>query len=167
MAGRFIKEGGAHAVKLEGGKRVAASVKAILNANVPVMGHLGLVPQSVYRKGGYYVQGKKHSDANEILKDAKLLESLGVFSIVLEGIPAPLGKKISKALKIPTIGIGAGPDCDGQILVLDDMLGMTDGPVPRFVKSFASLRPLMMKAVDQYRNEVSSRRFPAKEHSYF
>ncbi len=166
MAGRFIKEAGAQAVKLEGGRRVAPSIKAILDSNVPVMGHLGLTPQSVYKTGGYRVQGRKPSDANQLLKDAKLLQSLGVFSIVLEGVPAPLGKKISAALKIPTIGIGAGVGCDGQILVLDDMLGLSEGPIPQFVKSFASLRPQMVKAVQQYKSAVESRHFPTKMHSY-
>ena len=165
-AGRFVKEGKAQAVKLEGGKRVATSIKAILNANVPVMGHLGLVPQSVHKMGGYHVQGKKPAEAQEIFKDAKLLQSLGVFSIVLEGIPSPLAKKITRALHIPTIGIGAGPHCDGQILVLDDMLGLTEGHSPKFVKHFASLRPTMDKAIRQYQIEVESHRFPTQAQSY-
>ena len=165
-AGRFIKEGGAHAVKVEGGSRVAESGKAILKANVPVMGHVGLVPQSIHLQGGYHIQGKPRDEIQAIIKDAKLLESLGVFAIVLEGIPASLGKKLTKLLKIPTIGIGAGPHCDGQILVLDDMLGLTEGHAPRFVKKYAHLREVMKKAIHSYQKEVLSRRFPTLEHSY-
>lgn len=165
-AGRFVKEGRAQAVKVEGGRRIAPSIKAILNSNIPVMGHLGLTPQSVNKQGGYHVQGRMPKDAAELLRDAKLLQSLGVFSIVLEGIPAALGKKISRALKIPTIGIGAGPHCDGQILVLDDLLGITNGPSPKFVKKYANLRPLMAKAVRQYSADVLHRRFPTPDTSY-
>jgi 3-methyl-2-oxobutanoate hydroxymethyltransferase len=165
-AGRFIKEGRADAVKLEGGKRVAESVKAILKANVPVMGHVGLTPQSINKEGGYRVQGRSAREAKDVFNDAKLLEKLGVFAIVLEGVPAALGRKITKALKIPTIGIGAGPDCDGQVLVLDDLLGISTGPSPKFVKRYANLRPLMTKAVRSYVSDVTSRRFPTLDRSY-
>ncbi len=166
LAGRFIKEGGAEAVKLEGGSRIAGSLRAILNANVPVMGHLGLTPQSVNKIGGFKVQGRKRTDAAHIIMDAKFLEKLGVFSIVLEGIPADLARKITKMLKIPTIGIGAGPDCDGQILVFDDLVGFSSPPLPKFVKRYANLKPQIVQALTQYRYEVITRRFPEKGHSY-
>jgi 3-methyl-2-oxobutanoate hydroxymethyltransferase len=138
----------------------------MLNANIPVMGHLGLVPQSVNRKGGYFVQGRKPKDAQVLLQEARYLESLGVFSIVLEGIPGKLGQKISKTLRIPTIGIGAGSGCDGQILVLDDLLGFGEGPVPSFVKKFANLRPLMTQAISSYQREVEKRQFPSPQQTY-
>jgi 3-methyl-2-oxobutanoate hydroxymethyltransferase len=166
MAGRFIKTGGAQAVKVEGGRRVGASIRAMINANIPVMGHLGLVPQSIHQKGGYFVQGRSPKDARFLLDEARYLESIGVFALVLEGIPAALGGKISKLLKIPTIGIGAGPGCDGQILVLDDVLGLGSGPTPKFVKKFADLRPLMERALSTYRREVESHRFPASQQTY-
>lgn len=164
-AGRFLKEG-AQAVKLEGGARVADSVKAILKANVPVMGHLGLTPQSVVRDGGYRVKGRGAREARELLAEAKLLEKLGVFAIVIEGVPAPLGKRITRALKIPTIGIGAGPHCDGQILVFDDLVGLTPGPLPKFVKPYASLRAPVISAVRRYAADVREKRFPTLVHSY-
>jgi 3-methyl-2-oxobutanoate hydroxymethyltransferase len=165
-AGRFIKEGRAEAVKVEGGRRIGASIKAILKANVPVMGHLGLTPQSIHQEGGYHVHGKKTGEAEMILKEAKYLESLGVFSIVLEGIPAAVGRRVTKHLRIPTIGIGAGPDCDGQILVLDDMLGISQNKTPRFVQRYAHLLPLMEKAVRLYSSDVRSHLFPTHQHSY-
>lgn len=164
-AGRFIKEGGAVAVKLEGGRRVEKSIRAILNANVPVMGHLGLTPQSVNREGGYRVQGRMPKDARDLLADARLLEKLGVFSVVLEGVPAPLGRKISRALKIPTIGIGAGSGCDGQILVLDDLLGISES-LPKFAAKYADLRKPMASAVRRYAADVRSGKFPDDAHSY-
>ena len=164
-AGRFIKEAGAVAVKLEGGRRVEASIEAILNANVPVMGHLGLTPQSVNREGGYRVQGKTPKAALTLLGDARRLEKLGVFAIVLEGVPAALGRKISRALRIPTIGIGAGAGCDGQILVLDDLLGISD-TVPKFVAKYANLRPTMASAVRRFAGDVRGRKFPDDAHSY-
>lgn len=165
-AGRFVKEAGAGAVKLEGGERVADSIRAILKANVPVMGHLGLTPQSVLPQSGYRVQGKFPKAAFQLMKDAKLLERLGVFSIVLEGIPAALGKKISRALRIPTIGIGAGPDCDGQVLVFDDVVGLSEGPSPKFVAKYADARTLISSALKRFSNDVRSRRFPRDAHSY-
>lgn len=165
-AGRFIKEGGAQAVKCEGGARIAGSITAMLRANIPVMGHLGLVPQSIHKMGGYKVQGRKPIDAQRIIKDAITLEKLGVFSIVLEGIPSQLAKTITKRLIIPTIGIGAGPHTDGQILVLDDILGLTEHGLPKFVKRFANLAPLVRKAISDYRNEVTQKRFPNTAHSY-
>lgn len=165
-AERFIKEGGAEAVKVEGGQRIGESVKAILAANIPVMGHVGLTPQSVHQKSGYHVQGRTALEASKIIKDAKFLERVGVFAIVLEGIPSSLGAQITKLLKIPTIGIGAGPYCDGQILVLDDLLGMTPGPRPRFVRNYADLRPLMIKAIRHFTADVQTRRFPDVSTSY-
>lgn len=165
-AGLFIKSGGAAAVKVEGGKRVAESIKAILNANIPVLGHIGLTPQSVHIKGGYFVQGKDARAAKALIADAKLLERLGVFGIVIEGVPAALGRRLSRAVKVPTIGIGAGPDCDGQILVLDDVLGFTIGRTPKFVKRYADLGEAASKAVTRYRDDVLKRRFPDRSHSY-
>lgn len=165
-AGRFIKEGGAQAVKVEGGRRIADSVEAMLKANIPVMGHLGLTPQSVNREGGYRVKGRSSREASTLIADAKLLEKLGVFSLVLEGVPSELGRKITRALRIPTIGIGAGSGCDGQILVLDDVLGLTDGPPPRFVKKYAELRPAALRALRRFGDDVRQRRFPDKDHSY-
>ncbi|MFN0117190.1 MAG: 3-methyl-2-oxobutanoate hydroxymethyltransferase [Elusimicrobiota bacterium] len=165
-AGKFIKSGGAQAVKVEGGKRIGPSIKAILEANIPVMGHLGLTPQSINIDGGYRVHGKTTAEAKLIEKDALYLQSLGVFSIVLEGIPELLAKKITKLLKIPTIGIGAGIHCDGQILVLDDVLGFNNTPVPKFVKKYAQIRPLMEKALERFKNDVLNRQFPGKENSY-
>ena len=164
-AGRFVKEAGAAAVKVEGGRRIEASIRAILDANVPVMGHLGLTPQSVNRMGGFRVQGRMPKDARALLEDARRLEKLGVFSIVLEGVPADLGRKISRALKIPTIGIGAGAGCDGQILVLDDLLGISES-APKFAAQYAHLRRVMSAAVRRYADDVRSGRFPDEAHSY-
>jgi 3-methyl-2-oxobutanoate hydroxymethyltransferase len=165
-AGRFIKEGRAEAVKVEGGKRIGPSVAAMVRANIPVMGHVGLTPQSVNIQSGFRVQGKKAADAKRILDDALFLQRAGVFSLVLEGIPMELARKITRALKIPTIGIGAGPYCDGQVLVLDDLLGFGETPSPKFVKRYASLRKPMVNAIQRYVGEVRARKFPTKEFSY-
>lgn len=165
-AGRFIKEGGAQAVKVEGGRSIAKSIEAILKANIPVMGHLGLLPQSFNKVGGYFVRGKNKKEAKAIMADAKLLESLGVFALVLEGIPAVLAKSITKQLKIPTIGIGAGIDCDGQILVLDDVLGISHNPSPKFVKKYANLNVHIRNAIQSYQADVRHKRFPTIDHSY-
>jgi 3-methyl-2-oxobutanoate hydroxymethyltransferase len=165
-AGVLVKFGGAEAVKLEGGDDVLPSAKALVKARIPVMGHLGLTPQSVLKLGGYRVQGKTPADADKIFQQAKRLESAGVFAIVLEAIPSALAKRITRALKIPTIGIGAGLDCDGQVLVLDDMLGLGDGNAPKFVKRYAELRSAAARAVRNYRADVKSKRFPGKEHQY-
>lgn len=164
-AGRFIKEGGAAAVKVEGGRRVEASIQAILDANVPVMGHLGLTPQSVHRFGGFKVQGRAPRDAQALLEEARRLQKLGVFSIVIEGVPMDLGRKITRALKIPTIGIGAGSGCDGQVLVLDDLLGISES-TPKFVAKYADLRRTMATAVRRYAEDVRAGRFPDEAHSY-
>ena len=165
-AGRFLQEGGAAAVKLEGGVRVAEQVRAIVQAGIPVMGHIGLTPQSVHQFGGYKIQGKNLLQARQIKQDARELEKAGAFAIVLEGIPSDLAGEITDCLKIPTIGIGAGPHCDGQILVLQDLLGITQDFTPKFVKRYLNLDAEIKKAVGQYIEEVRSGEFPAKEHSY-
>lgn len=165
-AGRLIKEGGAEAVKVEGGIEVAPVIKELLKVNIPVMGHLGLTPQSIHRFGGYKVQGRRPEDAEKMVTDAKVLEGAGVFAIVLECIPSPLAKEISRKVSVPTIGIGAGPACDGQVLVVDDMLGFYDGAAPKFVKRYAALRSEALKAARAYCQDVRESRFPAKEHEY-
>ena len=163
---RLVKEGGAEAVKLEGGTRMAGVIKAITEMDVPVMGHIGLTPQSIHRMGGYKVQGKSRPDADLIMEDALAVEESGAFAIALEGIPAQLAKEITERLTIPTIGIGAGPHCDGQVLVVNDMLGLSGQKVPRFVKRYADLRNLIFLAATEYIKDVVEERFPSKEHSY-
>ena len=165
-AGRFLKEGGAHAVKLEGGMAAADTIKAITKAEIPVMAHIGLTPQSVHKFGGYKVQGKDPKVAKRLLADAKAVEEAGAFAIVLEAIPAPLARQITKTVKIPTIGIGAGKYCDGNVLVLYDMLGLFNRFVPKFVKKYANLREDALKAVKRYKEDVEKGRFPAEEHSF-
>lgn len=165
-AGRFMKDGGAHAVKLEGGMEVAPVVKELIKVNVPVIGHLGLTPQSVNRLGGYKVQGRRPEDAEKILTEARILEGAGICALVLECVPAELAKEISKRLQIPTIGIGAGPHCDGQVLVSDDLLGLTEGAPHKFVKRYADLRAQAVKAVGDYCREVRDGSFPGPEHSF-
>lgn len=165
-AARFLKEGGAHAVKLEGGMEVAPAVKEIVRVNVPVVGHLGLTPQAVHRLGGYKVQGRRPEDAERILTEARVLEGAGVCAVVLECVPADLAREISKRLQVPTIGIGAGPHCDGQVLVSDDLLGLTEGAPLKFVKRYADLRSLAVKAVADYCREVRDGEFPGPEHSF-
>ncbi len=164
---RLIKEGGAEAVKLEGGKRMAATVKAIAEIDIPVMGHIGLTPQSIHRMGGYRVQGKTRSDADVIMEDAYAIAEAGAFAIVLEGIPGGLAKEITDVLSIPTIGIGAGPGCDGQVLVVNDMLGLNcDAKCPKYVRKYADLRTVITKAVGEYIKDVEEGRFPSKENTY-
>ena len=163
---KLLQEGGAHAVKLEGGQEVAETIHRLTQAGVPVMGHLGLTPQSVYQLGGYKVQGKDVASARKIMADAQALEQAGVFALVLECIPAPLAKEITDRLKVPTIGIGAGAHCDGQVLVLHDMLGFGDGNKPKFVKTYAQVGQLIVEAVSKYAQEVRQRQFPRDEHSY-
>mgnify|MGYP003594309762 CR=1 FL=1 len=165
-AGRLVKEGGASAVKLEGGANVAAQVKAIVDAQIPVMGHIGLTPQSVNAFGGFKVQGKSEAAAKQLIEDAVLLEKAGAFSIVLEGIPEKVAELITKAVSIPTIGIGAGKHCDGQILVYQDMLGMFSDFVPKFVKQYANLGTIMKEAIGSYVNEVQEGVFPEEKHTF-
>lgn len=165
-AGRFLQEAGANAIKLEGGKEVAETVRAINAAGIPVMGHLGLTPQSVNKLGGYKVQGKDEAAARAIIEDALALQDAGAFAVVLECIPAPLAKVISEKLEIPTIGIGAGVDCDGQVLVVNDMLGMYSDFTPKFAKKYASLHSLISEAVNQYKADVRGQKFPGVEHSF-
>ncbi|MGE5423511.1 MAG: 3-methyl-2-oxobutanoate hydroxymethyltransferase [Ignavibacteriales bacterium] len=165
-AGRFIQEAGAQAVKLEGGVERVEVVKAIIDAAIPVMGHIGLTPQSVHQMGGFRVQGKDLESAKKLIEDAKALEKAGVFSIVLEGVPAALAQKVTQELSVPTIGIGAGPGCDGQVLVINDVLGMYQGHIPKFAKKFKDLHPVIVKAIEEYRDEVKAGTFPAQEHCY-
>ncbi len=165
-AGRFLKEGGAHAVKLEGGLEIAPTVKELQKVNVPVIGHLGLTPQAVNRLGGYKVQGRKPQDAERILTEARVLEGAGICALVLECVPAELAREASKRLSVPTIGIGAGPHCDGQVLVSDDLLGLTEGGPTKFVKRYADLRGQAVKAVSDYCREVRDGVFPGPEHSF-
>ena len=163
---RFLKEAGVDAVKLEGGVEVCETVSALGRAGVPVMGHIGLTPQTAAQSGGYTVQGKDDGSARRLLQEAKALEEAGVFAIVLECIPAGLAKVISQSLSVPTIGIGAGADCDGQVLVSHDLLGIFARFTPRFVKKYADLAPLISQAVTAYVNEVAEGSFPAEEHSF-
>lgn len=165
-AGRFIQEGKATAVKLEGGTSMAATVKAIVRAQIPVMGHIGLTPQSVNIFGGFKVQGKEERAAKALIEDAVALEEAGAFAIVLEAVPEMLAKLISEKVSIPTIGIGAGKYCDGQILVLHDMLGLYSNFTPKFVKQYAKLRESMAEAVGAYIREVKSVQFPEKQHTF-
>ncbi len=165
-AGILIQQGGAAAVKLEGGERIINQVNAILKAGIPVMGHIGLTPQSVHQFGGYKVQGKNFLDSKQIKQDAKDLQKAGVFSLVLEGIPEELAKEITNDLKIPTIGIGAGSNCDGQILVTHDLLGLNPDFTPKFVKRYAHLSDVIQNAVIDFISEVQSEKFPGSEHAY-
>ena len=165
-AGRFLKEAGAQAVKLEGGAEVAEAVSRMTTAGIPVVGHLGLTPQSLHQFGGFKVQGKDLAAAKKIIADAKALEAAGAFAIVLECVPAPLAKLVTEAVNVATIGIGAGPDCDGQVLVIHDILGLYAGFTPKFVKQFANLHGQVAAAVRQYKDEVEKRSFPAEEHCF-
>ena len=166
-AGRLVQEGGADAVKLEGGERVTGAVRRIVEVGIPVMGHLGLTPQSVLALGGYRVQARGEADQERLLSEAKLLEASGCFSVVLEGIPARLGAAVSRELQIPTIGIGAGPSCDGQVLVSHDLLGMFLGHTPKFVRRYAELAPEIRAAYQRYIADVKARRFPSERESYY
>jgi 3-methyl-2-oxobutanoate hydroxymethyltransferase len=165
-AGRLVKEGGAEAVKLEGGERMKETIKAIVDMDVPVMGHIGLTPQSIHKMGGYRIQGKGAREREKLLRDAKAVEKAGAFSIVLEGLPSELSKEITSTLSIPTIGIGAGPFCDGQVLVLHDILGLYGEMSPKFVKKYADLHATISKAVSGYKDEVEKGTFPGEEHSF-
>lgn len=161
-AGRFLKETGAAAVKLEGGASVSHIIRALTEAGIPVQGHIGLLPQSVHQMGGYRVQ----RDKDRLLADAREVEAAGAFSVVLEGIPAAISAKITESLNIPTIGIGAGPDCDGQVLVMHDLLGIRTGRLPKFVKQYANLRESAISGIQAYVREVQEGGFPSDTHSY-
>jgi len=165
-AGRIIQEGGAQAVKLEGGVERVDTVKAILDAQIPVMGHIGLTPQSVNQFGGFKVQGKDLETARKLIEDARALDKAGVFSIVLECVPAALAQRITEEISVPTIGIGAGPYCDGQVLVVNDMLGMSSGHIPKFVKKYVNLQPVIVEALKAYKQEVEDGSFPGPEHCF-
>ena len=163
---RIMKESGGHAVKLEGGKEIKDSIKKIINAGIPVMGHLGLTPQSIYKFGTYTVRAKEEQEAEQLLKDAKMLERIGCFAIVLEKIPAKLAKQVAESISIPVIGIGAGADVDGQVLVLHDMIGMTHEFNPRFLRRYMNLYETMTTSIGQYVNDVKSSDFPNTEEQY-
>jgi len=165
-AGRMMKEAGAHAVKMEGGKPIAKTIRKIVDAGIPVMGHLGLTPQSIYQFGTYKVRATDEQEADQLIKDALLLQKNGCFSLVLEKIPAALAERVSNELDIPTIGIGAGAGCDGQVLVLHDMLGLNKGFNPRFLRRYADLHTAMTEAVEQYIQDVKSVDFPNSEEQY-
>lgn len=165
-AGRLIKEGGAHAVKLEGGENIIDKVKALVDAQIPVCGHLGLTPQSVNVLGGFKVQGKSIENAKKIIEDAILLEKAGVFAIVLEAVPEPLAKLITEKISVPTIGIGAGRYCDGQVLVTQDMLGMFSDFTPKFVKKYRNLGKEIKEGVKEYISEVFNGSFPETKHTF-
>jgi len=165
-AGRFMKEGGADAVKLEGGVSVKEIVRAIVKAGIPVMGHIGLTPQTISMLGGFKVQGKDAQAAQKIIDDALLLEDAGAFSVLLEAVPAPITKRVTERLKVPTIGIGAGVHCDGQVLVVHDMLGLFDRFTPKFAKRYVNLSEHILKAFEAYREEVLKSSFPTDQHSF-
>ena len=165
-AGRFVQEAGMHAVKLEGGGRVVEITRRLTEIGIPVMGHLGLTPQFVHQMGGFKVQGKTEAQATRILADAKALEEAGAFSLVLEGVPSKVAATVTNALRIPTIGIGAGPATDGQVLVFHDMLGLTTGKAPKFVKRYANLAEEVARAATEYAEDVRTGKFPGPEHEY-
>jgi 3-methyl-2-oxobutanoate hydroxymethyltransferase len=165
-AGRFLKEGGAAAIKIEGGAEIAEKIRAMTRSDIPVMAHIGLTPQSIHRMGGYKVQGKTKSAARKLIEEAKAVENAGAFSIVLEGIPMALAREITKTLSIPSIGIGAGPYCDGQVLVLHDLLGLFDRFVPKFIKRYANLKKEAITAVETYIKEVEEGDFPSEDQSF-
>ena len=165
-AGRLVQEAGVEAVKLEGGQERVDTVKAILDAQIPVLGHIGLTPQSVNVFGGFKVQGKDEETASKLIKDAIAMEKAGVFAIVIECVPSLLAKKITEEISIPTIGIGAGPYCDGQVLVIHDVLGMYSGFTPKFVKKYANLQPQIVTALQTYKQEVEAGTFPSEEYTF-
>ena len=165
-AGRLVREGGAEAVKVEGGRKRLPAVEAILDAEIPVMGHLGLTPQSVHAMGGYRVQGKQVEEARELIADARALDEAGVFSIVLEGVPDVLAELITKEVSAPTIGIGAGAKVDGQVLVFHDVLGLTDGHLPKFVRQYADLQGVATEALSRFFEDVQKGEFPSDEETY-
>jgi 3-methyl-2-oxobutanoate hydroxymethyltransferase len=165
-AGRLMKEGGCDAVKLEGGVDFAATIEAIVKAGLPVQGHIGLTPQTASALGGFKMQGRDASAAKQIIDDARALQEAGVFSIILEAVPAPLGKLVAGAVDVPVIGIGAGPDVDGQVLVTHDMIGLFEKFVPKFVKQYTQIRPIILEALAEYKKQVRQVTFPGPEHSF-
>jgi len=165
-AGRLVKEGGCEVIKLEGGVDFAPTVGAIVKAGIPVMGHIGLTPQTASALGGFKIQGRDASAAKQIVDDARALEDAGVFSMILEAVPSPLGQLIAESVEVPVIGIGAGPDVDGQVLVFHDVVGLYDRFVPKFVKQFAKVRAVMLDALNEYKQEVMAVKFPGPEHSF-
>jgi 3-methyl-2-oxobutanoate hydroxymethyltransferase len=164
-ATRMMKEGGAHAVKLEGGQRVAAHVQALVQAGIPVMGHVGFTPQSEHALGGYRVQGRG-DQAEDVVRDGRALQEAGAFAVVLEMVPAPVAARVTQELRIPTVGVGAGPGCDGQVLVWQDMAGLRGGRMSRFVKQYADLRGTLLQAARQYADDVRDGSFPGPQHSF-
>ena len=165
-AGRLLKEGACESIKLEGGVDFAPTIEAIVKAGIPVQGHIGLTPQTAGALGGFKMQGRDAAAAKQIIDDAKALEDAGVFSMILEAVPAPLGKLVAEAVKVPVIGIGAGPDVDGQVLVTYDMIGLFDKFVPKFVKQYTNIRKVILDALSEYKQEVLDVKFPAPEHSF-
>ncbi|WP_196857903.1 3-methyl-2-oxobutanoate hydroxymethyltransferase [Pedobacter sp. CAN_A7] len=163
---RIMKESGAHGVKVEGGEEIIASVEAIISAGIPVMGHLGLTPQSINKLGGYKIRAKEEQEANKLMEDAMILQQAGCFALLLEKIPATLGKKVSEKLQIPTIGIGAGKYCDGQVLVIHDMLGLNIGFKPRFLRQYAEMYQTMLGAAQTYVLDVKANTFPNESEQY-
>lgn len=165
-AGRFLKEAGASAVKMEGGAEVAEHIRVMTRSDIPVMAHIGLTPQSIHRMGGYKVQGKTDEAARKLIDEAHIVEDAGAFSLILEAIPMDLSRKISEELSIPTIGIGGGPYCDGQVLVLHDVIGLFERFVPKFVKQYANVKNDALQALKTYREEIEKGTFPSKEQSF-
>jgi 3-methyl-2-oxobutanoate hydroxymethyltransferase len=165
-AGRFLKEAGASAIKMEGGAEVAEHIRAMTKSDIPVMAHIGLTPQSIHRMGGYKVQGKTEESAKRLIEESHIVEDAGAFSLLLEAIPMELAKKITEELSIPTIGIGAGPYCDGQVLVLHDVIGLFERFVPKFVKKYANLKEEALKAIRTYKEEIEKGMFPSEEQSF-
>jgi len=165
-AGRLVKEGGCEVIKLEGGVDFAPTIEAIVKAGIPVMGHIGLTPQTASALGGFKIQGRDAAAAKQIIDDAKAIQDAGVFSIILEAVPAPLGKLISETVGVPVIGIGAGSDVDGQVLVFHDVVGLFDKFVPKFVKQYTNIRSIILDALNEYKKEVQNAAFPGSEHSF-
>ena len=165
-AGRLLKEGGVQAVKLEGGEHMAETIRAIVDIDIPVVGHIGLTPQSIHRMGGFKVQGRQEEQARQIIADARAVEDAGAFCVVLEGIPRDLAREVTQTLSIPTIGIGAGSDCDGQVLVIHDILGLCDKYSPKFVKRFADVSDTISQGISDYIQEVKAGEFPTLDYSF-
>lgn len=165
-AGRFLKEGGASAIKIEGGREVASHISAMARSDIPVMAHIGLTPQSIHRMGGYKVQGRTEAAANKLVEEARAVEEAGAFSLLLEAVPMDVARRITETVRIPTIGIGAGPYCDGQVLVMHDVIGLFERFVPKFVKRYADTRGGILEALKQYKSEVEDSTFPSAEQSF-